>query len=438
MATQAALVLDTGTYRRIPDADSLGVGAGIVSENGADLLLDAAGSNIDIASGKNLVAVGGASNFDFSGSSGTFDTPSGAVTIGPGAVTLSGATTVTAAGTGLTVDNDMVVSGNLTVSGTTFQNDVENANYSDNFLGLNVGYETVSAVPAGFVANYLPTSTNDTVDTGGFTAGVAATSNPTVATVGAATFAASDIIQITGAADPTNNGLFEVLSQAANVLTIRGVGTTSTVEAFSQNQFATDATVQGTIRKVTVGVLRIGTDGVPETGSGSVTGITYSDLATAAGATLQSAYEAGNTITTSGGEGEVTIAGTEDFVIGGSVDVNWTSSGNLLIADNTADAFVVSEAAVEYLTITTTDASEAMDFGNTSNNPAMNFLGSGTKTFGAGDVNVNSGQLFVDVSASFVGINNASPAAALDVIGDIAAQGRRGTTKPLSLRRSTS
>lgn len=175
--------------------------------------------------------------------------------------------------------SDLTVSGNLVVQGTTTQNATTNSSYADNHLYLNDGYATAAAQTGGLVVNYLPTATNDTVAAGGFTAGVVSTSNPTVATTGAATFAASDLIQISAATVPTNNGLFEVLSHAANVLTIRGIGTTATVEDFSQNQFTTSAGAAGAIRKVSVSVLRSGTDGVWEVAAGSSTGLTFANLA---------------------------------------------------------------------------------------------------------------------------------------------------------------
>ena len=107
----------------------------------------------------------------------------------------------------LEVQNDVIIGGDLTVQGTTFTNEAEISKYADNHLYLNDGYETVAAQTGGLVVNYLPTSTNDTVATGGFTAGVDGVSDPTIATTGAATFAATDLVQVEGAADPANDGL---------------------------------------------------------------------------------------------------------------------------------------------------------------------------------------------------------------------------------------
>ncbi len=179
-----------------------------------------------------------------------------------------------------TFDGDVTIAGNLVLSGSTKVVELNSTQVliGDNHLYLNNAYTTGVARTGGLVVNFLPLATTDTVDTGGFTAGVVGVSNPTVATVGAATFATGDFIQISGAHNPANNGLFEVLSQAANVLEIRGVGTTATVEDFTQNQFVTDSTVAGDIYNVTVSVMRAGTTGAWETGYGSASGISFSPV----------------------------------------------------------------------------------------------------------------------------------------------------------------
>jgi hypothetical protein len=183
----------------------------------------------------------------------------------------------------LKVNGDCQITGDLTVDGTTTTIHSETVHISDNHLYLNADYTTAVAQTGGLVVNYLPTATTDTVAAAGFTAGVAAVSNPTVATTGAATFALADIIQVSGATDPDNDGLYEVLSHAANLLTIRGIGLTGTVEDFTQNQFDTDAGAVGTIVKVAVSVIRSGTDGAWEVGLGSSTPLAFVDLAAGAG-----------------------------------------------------------------------------------------------------------------------------------------------------------
>lgn len=204
----------------------------------------------------------------------------------------------------------LIVDEDLIVSGTTTSVDTENVLVQDNHLYLNSGYETEAAQTGGLVVNNLPTGTNDSVAATGFTAGSGMT-GPTVITSGSGTFAQNDIIQITGADDPSNNGLFEVEDHTGTTLEIRGVSGTAAVEDFTQNQFVTDTTVSGTIRKVTVSVLRAGTDGVWETASGAVTGFSFTDLGVGTD-TLQSAYGAGNTIVVTTANGAVAISNSAD------------------------------------------------------------------------------------------------------------------------------
>lgn len=184
------------------------------------------------------------------------------------------------------------ITGDLVVTGQTFAIDTIQVNAEDNNILLNSGYTVATSLPGGLTINYLPTGTATTVS-GSFTAGVAAVSNPTVATTGAATFAAGDIILITGANNVSNNGLFEVLTHAANLLTIAGVGTTGVTYNFFANQFMSDATVAGAITKVNVAVIQAGTDGLFEVAKGADVGsIAFQDLLTAAAVTttLQEAY----------------------------------------------------------------------------------------------------------------------------------------------------
>lgn len=203
-------------------------------------------------------------------------------TISAGSLVLgtTNATSISIADVGVdtTIGGDTFIVGNLIVSGTTTSVDSTNVSYSDNHLYLNNGYTTVVAETGGLVVNYLPIATGAAVVATGFVAGIAATSNPTVETDNAVTFVADEFIQISGASDPTNNGLFEVLSYSNPTLTIRGIGTAATVEDFTQNQFVTDTTVAGTITRVNISVMRAGIDGLWETAAGTSNGLSFTDL----------------------------------------------------------------------------------------------------------------------------------------------------------------
>lgn len=163
------------------------------------------------------------------------------------------------------------VVGNLLVSGTSTSVNSEIVNLADNHLYLNSGYATVAAQTGGLVVNYLPTATATTVAAGGFTAAT------TVATVGAATFSAGQIVQVSGATNPANNGIYQVVSHAANVLTISGAPT----EDWLQSSFTVSAGAVGAITQINVSVLRANTAGDWQVAKGLTVPLSYSTLATA-------------------------------------------------------------------------------------------------------------------------------------------------------------
>jgi len=261
----------------------------------------------------------------------------------------------------LTSGASMIIDGNLTVRGTTITENTSQLMVADNHIFINAGYTTVAAQTGGLVVNYLPTSLTDTVAATGFVAGVAAVSNPTVKTTGTATFSVGQLIQISGASKPSNNGLFEVLTHTGTTLTIRGIGTTNTVEDFTDYQFIADTTVAGTITRVTISVLRAGTDGVWETAAGASTGLTFVDLATGATVTLQVAYDndvdGGNaTITTNATDGSVVIAGTESLWVtatnGINLDTQFDFDGTVFDVLMTSGGFSIDGVGASNVSVT--------------------------------------------------------------------------------------
>ena len=347
MADFPALTIQLGVQRQIQDTNYLQTGAGIkprpaatnmeIFANGGTIILS---DHTTVLASKNITAQAGTGAFDFSLGTGIFKTSTGAVTIGNGAVTVSGLTTFTAAGTALTVTNNalisgsLIIGGNLTVQGTTTTTHSESVTIDDNNLYLNSNYTLAVAQTGGLTINYLPIATA-TVVTGAYVASVGP-ANASV-TTSATVFAPGQFIQFGSSLLPSTNntGLYEVLTHIAGVLTIKGLGTTPTVEDFTQNDFVAGASDGAAITRVNVSVMRAGTDGLWEMGLGAVTPVTFADVSTATTATLQSAYQAGNTITTTAGFGVLTFTGTEnfvvsgtgDFVVGGSVDAAWTTTG---------------------------------------------------------------------------------------------------------------
>jgi len=270
---------------------------------------------------------------------------------------------------------NMLVDGNLVVNGTTTTVHSEQVNINDNHLYLNADYTTTVAQTGGIVANVLPTATNDTVAAGGFTAGVPATSNPTVITTGSATFSAGDVIQVSGANDQSNDGIFEVESHVGTTLTIRGVGTVGATQDWMLNDFVTDSTVAGTITLVNVNVLRGTSSGDWETATTSTTtALTYNTFTAQGVVDLQEAYEQGNTITTDAGNGSVVIAGTEllSVTATGGIDLDTVFDADVSTFDvqmTGANGFSIDGTAASNVTV---DAGDLTLSTTTSGNVVVN------------------------------------------------------------------
>lgn len=210
------------------------------------------------------------------------------------------------------------VTGDIFHQGASYLGDAEQVDLRANYLAQNLDYVAAVAVTGGRVVNYLPTATADTtVGAGVVTAGVDGVSNPTITTVGAATFAAADIVMISGSANNgENDGLYEVVSHAANVLTLRSTsnGITNRVEDFTLDQLVANAGDVGmAITKITVAVDRAGTDGRFEAARGAVTPLVfsdyalYSDIGQAGGPAAQASIQR-NTIADPGNGGAISVA----------------------------------------------------------------------------------------------------------------------------------
>lgn len=216
--------------------------------------------------------------------------------------------------------NSIKVDGTSTVVTGTSQ-----VNVSDTYVALNSTHTTAVHKPGGVVVNYLPTSTATTVAAGGFS------SSSTVVTADGAVFAVGDIVSVTGANNPANNGFFEVDAHSGSTLTIR----TSPIEGFAKSAFVADATVAGAIRNITVAVLQVGSSGSWETALGNnvgPTGLVYSSLATTAGMTMSGDLDmGGNRITGLGDPTAAQDAATQAYVQGLSAlaTTGGTLSGDL-------------------------------------------------------------------------------------------------------------
>jgi hypothetical protein len=449
-ATGATLLdLNSGTGGTLIDSTGVvsldGVGASNFTTDSGNLTLSTTTSGNVLVNSAGTADVQAVGNVTIDSSGGTIgvgtDANTGAINVGTGAAARTITIGNTTGATGMTLQTgtgDLLVdsptttlTGNLVVNGTTTTVKSTIVNVADSFLYLNDGYETVSAKSGGIVTNVLPTATNDTVAAGGFTAGVSATSNPSVITTGSATFAVGDLIQIKGANNQTNDGLFEVLSHTGTTLTIAGVGVTGATLPFTQNDFATDATVAGTIRKVNVGVIQVSTSGVPQFEyAASTTGWTFEDLVTAtagSGAlTLQNAYAGGNTITTSGGN-DVIIAGTDGLTVSGtggllaSTTANFTGTVfDVLMSGN--NGFSIDGTASSNLTVTNTVAAtpivntiSAVNTGATSGDATVDITASSTNGSGIVEVQADAINIGTDPAANATTIGNATGATGVTI-----------------------
>lgn len=312
----------------------------------------------------------------------------------------------------LTVE-DVIIENDLTVKGTTTSVNSETVNIADNHIVLNAGNTTFTIESGGVVVNTGIADSPRTV-TGSFTPGVASTSNPSVLLSGGS-FATNDIVQVSGSLH--NDGIYEVLSFAANVLTVRGIGNTPTVEDFTNNQFTTETAV-GQIVKINATVLMANDDGTRKWGeaTGSTTSIAspfvfdyFNEgnlpyvVGKAGGAiaykynTIQSAIDA---VETAGADDTAIVVTpgtyTEDLTIA-STTLSISSLGNepdiiTVVGDVTiTSAAPISNSAVSILGITIIGSlTTAGTLRLLLTLERFRIAGTGTKVFDWGNTNTNS------------------------------------------------
>ena len=176
----------------------------------------------------------------------------------------------------LSVDQNALINGNLTVNGTMTTINTQNLNIADSCITLNEGYiaEPAHSGCITVVTDPAPGAAQTTVTTGGFTAAVAATSGPRVAAL-ANVFTAGQIVTITGAANDANTGLYQFVSASGTgpfvltfASTVGGTAPTTGVD-FVQDNFVTDATAIGTLTLTAVSVMHVSGAGVWGTATGS-------------------------------------------------------------------------------------------------------------------------------------------------------------------------
>lgn len=163
-------------------------------------------------------------------------------------------------------------------------------------------------------------------------------------------------------------------------------------------------------------------------------GSTWEQVLTASSSalTLQAAYEggdpvnpAGNTITTTGGS-NVIINGTEDFVIGGAVDVNFDTTGAISLDADVASNFTVDGGSLTLSTVNSGDIAvqaAAATAANTAGGVTSVLAGAGNGTGVGGDLNLSSGAGGTTGSGGGVDINAGAGGATSGDGGDVTVDG---------------
>ena len=337
---------------------------------------------------------------------------------------------------------DLNVGGDLTVAGDIVSRGSQNVLIQDAYLDLGFGNTTAQVSGGGFTVSMNRASAFTAEEVTDFVAGVGGVSAPTfTVSGGSSALVAGDIVAIAGAKDSENDGLYVVASVADGVVTIKGTGGSSPSGniPFVQTQFAS-ATGQSGVSAFKVDLAAVAVadgsamvnDGAVSWGKGTlVSG--YMASATESGwywdaptnVSLQEAYEVGNTITTSGAEGDVTIAGDQKLIVsasgglqvtGGALDVNTSVDVDLTGAFAVDGAQAVAFGANSAVSTFTADASGAisLDAGGASNLTtsagALTLSGAGgvTVTSTGGTLALNGAGQIVDLDATTLDVDGGS------------------------------
>jgi len=167
----------------------------------------------------------------------------------------------------LFVGRDAVITGNLSVNGTTTSVNSE-IQTADNYILLNSEYTADAAQTAGLVLNIDPAATSFSISD--------VTSDVVTVVAGdpSAVLVAGDFVLIQNPSNVSNAGLFEVLSTTVSTITID----TTPAEAFTGTGLTDDATTQGVIVGTAVSVIRANTSGDFEGGFGASSPLSFSSI----------------------------------------------------------------------------------------------------------------------------------------------------------------
>jgi hypothetical protein len=170
----------------------------------------------------------------------------------------------------LDVNADVKLTGNTLISGNIRSDGYRNINSGDDYLSLNVGYDVSIGTTFGIVGDYKAIGSPVAI------AGSAFSSTTDIEVDDASGFSTDDLIQIYNTNNPTNSGFFAIDSVAINTITIKSLPN----NAFLNTEFQANSTVQGSIVKVNVSAIKVGSTGIWEAGNGSTddSEFAYSEL----------------------------------------------------------------------------------------------------------------------------------------------------------------
>jgi len=432
MADSRALTIQGGIRQQIANADALIVGDGILTPSGSgnSLTLTPDGSNVVVASGKTL-------EFATADRTGTID------------IGVVSATTITIgrAGEQVTIGGDLSISGTTTaVGGTTFES---SATFEGNVVFGNMVTDTVQyGASDGTGARVGPVASPNMHWVAEVNHAVDVDQSSTISTVGGTlSYSAGQGSDASGATAGAAGGAISIVGGAGGDAGA-GAGAAAVGAAASVTGGAggagTATGVAGAGSDVTITGGAAGSDG----GAGGATGGSITINAGAlSGAGTDGSINIGAADTADVTIGNATdnpffdFLGTGDIRLGSQIrftersgdpssvantgfvytkDVSGTtelfyedsagtvtqvtagggSSTDILIADNTTNAFRVRESTNEYNNINTTNGSEEMSWGNATTNPEFTFLGSGNVTITANQDFVAEADHTITVPAS--------------------------------------
>lgn len=146
----------------------------------------------------------------------------------------------------LTVANNAIITGDLTVNGTTTTVNAQ-ITTADDYIHLNSTYtNTAAAADSGFIFTVQPSGTVFTSSLFENTDTVRVTANPSAA------FAVGDIVQISGAGTGSNNGLYEVSALSSTQIAFKTSVSSSLADICQNVSFTNETDTGASVVKVKV------------------------------------------------------------------------------------------------------------------------------------------------------------------------------------------